>query len=97
MPPIRPQDVKKEIPEFVFDAVNLLIVSRFNHSHNKAEVPLAEVITAIYAKCDRSSEEITKSGWLDFEDNYRAAGWLVSYEHPAYNEPREPYYIFAKS
>lgn len=49
---------------------------------------------------DRSSKHPTArkhvfaARWMDFEDAYRAAGWLVNFDKPGYNESYDAFYEF---
>lgn len=91
MPPIKPSEIKKSIPEFVFDCFNKLINKNFDgHS---AVVGQKEV-TDLLGKFGIVSENAFSQHWLDVEQDYRNAGWDVQYEKPGYNEPGDAYYTF---
>lgn len=93
MPPIKPSQLKKDIPESVFDCFNELINKHFDgHS---AVVPQQEVVALHKAKNgDKILEYKFQYSWLDVENDYRDAGWDVQYEKPGYNEPGDAYFTF---
>jgi hypothetical protein len=42
-------------------------------------------------------KDIFDKGWLDIEDIYRAADWVVAYDKPGFNETHfEANYTFSK-
>ena len=89
--PIGPGDVKKVIPDFVIEAVNELI----NEKHRPNDsflIRRAEIKERVAAKTTRDFE----SSWLDFEELYRAQGWDVYYDAPAYCESYEAFFRFSE-
>lgn len=96
--PISPSDVKKIIPDFVIEAVNQLIMEKWDG--DKAII-LQDDIMAIVSSNDPddnkpSRQEVFDKGWLDFEPLYREKGWDVEYDKPAYNEFYKAKFIFKK-
>ncbi len=92
MPPIKPTEVKDLIPEFVYDAFNKLIQKNMRGKTSK--VYQRDIVREIMSRNNISEQEIFSQNYLDVEDVYRSAGWVVSYDKPAYNESSEPYFEF---
>ncbi len=95
--PISPEEVAdeklKNFPNVVFEAFNQMIVE--NAGIGQITVRQKDVVELLVKKgLDRN--EIFKRGWLDVEDVYPKAGWIVEYDKPAYNEDYEPYFIFKR-
>ena len=85
------------IPGFVIEAVNKLIIQ--NLKGGSVTLLQKDIVTAIIkqAKPKRiSKDKIFDSGWLDFEDIFREAGWDVYYDKPGYNEDYDAYFRFSK-
>jgi len=96
--PIKPSEVanKKLInfPDAVFEAFNQLIAQNF--SGGSAVVKQKDVVALVVGR-GIEAEAIYKNHWLDVEDVYRAAGWRVMYDKPAYCEDwYDPYFKFSK-
>ena len=93
--PIRPDDIgsaKAEyIPAAVFDAFNAEIAARF--SNGTARVSQARIVDRLVSGGALRSE-IFESGWLNIEEVYSAAGWIVNYDKPGFNESGEAYFEF---
>lgn len=89
---ITPEDAdkarEKSIPPEVFEAFNELIVADLD-AYGTATVRQCDVEKAIRAKIGT-----IEMRWLDVESSYRAAGWRVEYDKPAYNETYEPTFKF---
>lgn len=96
--PIKPDDVvkaKKEgIPDAVFEAFNELIVQKFNG--RSATVKQDDVVALLVAK-GLNRNDIFEKHWLDVEDVYRADGWKVEYNKPAYNEDYPATFTFKRN
>lgn len=93
--PIRASEIMKTrgatIPNVVFEIFNQQIVDNFTGS--RATVYQESVLKALVEKgLDRS--EIFNKHWLDVEDFYRKAGWIVTYDKPGWNESYEAYFVF---
>jgi len=50
----------------------------------------------LMAATGKTRDEVFDKGWLNIEPMYRAAGWKVVYDKPAYNESYEPTFTFTK-
>lgn len=103
--PIRPCDVVKQkkvqIPEEVLAVFNNLIVA--NWTGGSAVVPQEKAIYMILQlsnifpeDCKNPRQYIYDQHWLDVEDIYRAEGWRVEYDKPAYCESYPATFIFRK-
>lgn len=97
--PISPNEVKHVIPDLIIEAVNKLIQEKWDGQ--KAVIQQCEILNLVVNDDEDSPNyltrgEIFKKKFLDFEDLYRAAGWDVDYNKPAYCESYEPYFTFTK-
>lgn len=85
--PITPGEINAKkldtLPSDVVDVFNKLIASNWNG--HAATVKQDDVVAALVTE-ERTREMIFKNHWLDVEDLYRAAGWKVVYDKPAYCE-----------
>lgn len=95
--PIRPSDVstvrEASMPSIVFETFNKLIAKNFSGS--LATVYQGAVIKLLTEQ-GLSRSDIFANHWLDVEDSYRKAGWVVEYDKPGYNENYEAYFVFKK-
>lgn len=82
------------LPDGVIEAVNELLIK--NGSSKYITLRQCDVVHAISERMGVTKDTIYNNKWLDFEDFYRAAGWKVSYDKPAYNETYEPTFEFIK-
>lgn len=93
--PIRPQDVgaaKAEyFPSAVFDAFNAEIAHRY--FGGLAVVKQGAVVDRL-VEAGLKRSEIYSSGWLNVEDAYREAGWVVRYEKAGFNENGDSIFEF---
>lgn len=104
--PITPKEVGKAktrtIPPEVFDAFNAVIAERWDG--RQSVVPQDEVLRRIVAKMNHgapdnfqtSRQHVIDNHWLDVEESYRKAGWVVEYDKPAYNETYPATFTFKK-
>jgi hypothetical protein len=97
--PIRPEEAAArklaQIPGEVIEVFNTLIAD--NWDGHRARVDQNDVVTAILESGAVSyAQEIFTRHLLDVEPVYAAAGWIVSYEKPAYNETGAAYFIFER-
>src|SRR3989344_354790 len=94
--PIRPGEVKsvkaKNFPDAVFESFNELIAEKF--SGGAATLQQKDVVARMVSK-GLKKKKIFDKGWLDVEQSYRAVGWSVIYDKPAYNESYEPTFRFS--
>ena len=89
--PIYPDDVLlvNHIPEEVFEVFNDLILKNWNGK--SAKVTQNDAAGLVAAKLNIDRDVVFNKCFLDVEDHYRKAGWLVAYEKPSYNETFEAY------
>jgi hypothetical protein len=103
--PITPNEVvshkaKAVIPDYVFEAFNFLISKKFNNG--SATILQKEVVERILSEANRhrdppiTSQYLFDNHFLDVEDVYREAGWVVEYDKPAYCETYEASFKFTK-
>ncbi len=103
--PISPDDVvetKKTVvfPPQVIEAWNYLIAKHY--LDGRASIMQDEVVKTLikYLGLDESDPASRRvcydNKYLDIEDIYRAEGWTVEYDKPAFNETYEPSFIFRK-
>lgn len=97
MPPITPEEAQEprpDIPEYVFDAFNELIVKNLT---GKRSVVMQDEVADLAARLgDVSKSYLYDEKYLDVERHYEQAGWKVVYDKPAYNETYRPTFTFTK-
>jgi len=99
--PLSPDDVvaKKtsSIPSEVFDAFNEVIGAHWNG--RESNFTQDEVVAVILQKLgDRITRQaLFDRGYLDIESSYRAEGWRVEYDKPAYCETYAANFTFRKT
>lgn len=93
MPPIKPSELVKDIPEIVFECFNKIITRNYNGT--SSTVKQQEIVDMLVEK-GLKKDEIFKKHWLDIEDHYRKAGWKVEFDKPGFNESGEAYFTFTK-
>lgn len=95
MEPITPaqarQQFNKNLPKFVIEAVNSLIVSKLD-TNGCASFTYKELENEIKS---RMPCEGFNSKWLDIEDAFRISGWNVVADTPGYNETYAGNYKFS--
>lgn len=97
--PISPDEAMKKsfIPDGVFEIVNDLLEKDVDSKGN-ATITKDEIVKQIIKKeLAKSETEIQNKHWLDIEPHYRAAGWEVEFDKPAYCEDYPSKFIFTKS
>jgi hypothetical protein len=98
--PAEVPDVKAAaFPDEVLEAFNECIAERF--SGYQAVVSQDEVVDRIVSKLNRAEigatrGEVFRRGWLDVEEVYEKAGWIVSYDKPGFNEDYPASFTFRK-
>lgn len=97
--PITPSEVAeqklKNIPDAVIDCWNKVIAKQCSRA-GYATIYQNEVVGLLADAMDVPRETVFASGWLDIEPIYRAAGWCVEYDKPAYDEIYKARYKFSK-
>lgn len=97
--PISPGEVtaakKSALPGAVLEGFNAEIARRWDGG--QAVVKQSDVIVAILRiDSTLTRDQLFDCGWLDVEPIYRAAGWSVRYDKPAYNETYPATFTFRK-
>jgi hypothetical protein len=96
---------KKELlPDFVIEAFNEMIASRY--LNGSAKFKQDEVMEIILQRGNDIKDlqgdphikrhNIFDNHWLDVEEVYRQEGWKVEYDKPAYCETFDAYFVFRK-
>lgn len=80
------------LPDFVIKAFNELIAEKGTSSvirikQDKAILKVLEIAEQIGYHYSR--HDIFNNKWMDVEDYYRRAGWVVEYYNPGYSESAE--------
>ena len=95
--PITPAEAEKgriqNIPEEVIECFNTIIQEKID-AYGTAHFLQKEVVSLITKRMKVKSTKVYESGWLDVEKLFRAAGWDVTYDSPAYCESYEANFTF---
>ncbi len=98
--PLSPDEIgifaAQAFPEYVFTAVNKLLARATNGKIYQKNVIEAILEEASAAGVILSRSDIFAKGYLDFEEAYRAVGWKVTYDKPAYNESYDANFTFKR-
>lgn len=97
--PISPEELDSRehlIPEQVIAAVNTLLAKNYDQKTGKAQLRQSDIVF-LAVSLGLKSTDIFNNCWLNFEDLYRRAGWVVKYDKPGYNESYEPVFYFERS
>ena len=98
--PISPEEIPAAkalvIPGFVFDAFNECIAEKF--TNGRATVYQKDVVAKIKASDEFKAlnPPVFNYDWLNVEDAYRATGFTVTYDKPAYCETYDTSFEFSK-
>ena len=98
--PLAPSEVvevrTKLFPDFVLETWNAAIAKNWSGRSSRIEQPdiINQLVTASPTLVSRG--DVFANHWLDIEDTYRAEGWSVEYDKPAYNEDYPAYFVFKK-
>jgi hypothetical protein len=100
--PISPQDLERRpevsFPDFVLEAINGLITSKYRNG--VAKFTQDEAVDAITANAPgfmgMERAEVFSKHYLDFEDVYRKQGWKVYFDRPGFNESYTATFTFSK-
>lgn len=93
--PITPkevQDIRSTLPDAVFVVFNEAITRKWSGS--SATVLQKDVDHRIASMMNITIGEAIERGYLDIETAYRAAGWIVDYDKPGWNESYDAFYVF---
>lgn len=98
--PITPTEAREKflagLPDFVIEAVNALLIKRGLDKETviKQEEVVKEILMRGPAELKRA--DIFDNKYLDFEPAFRAAGWKVAFDKPAYCESYEAFWTFTR-
>jgi hypothetical protein len=95
MKPITPKEVLEKRPlvlEPVFEVFNKLILDAFDG--RQAVIYLEPAAIIVSKTLGIKKEKLYDSGYMDIEDHYREAGWVVVYSQPDRTENFRPHYTF---
>ena len=87
----------KKVPDIVIQAVNELLVKNYNKQTRSARIRQNEILDLIVGDVDCGKftrDSVFKNGYLDFEEDFQAVGWKVTYDKPGLSERYEPYFLF---
>lgn len=103
--PISPDEAYKErvfsIPDEIIEAVNNLLIKNVSKG-GYATILQKDIEALALGKFLANGKVVSVSSmyennWFDFEDLFRAAGWKVEYDRPAYNESYDASFKFSKA
>lgn len=94
---ISPTDIAvqkvENFPDFVLEEWNKIIAMKF--TAGSARVGQEEIMAVLLPHTQNGNrQEVFDNHWLDVEEVYRAQGWSVVYDKPAYNESYEANFTF---
>ena len=98
--PLAPSEVTAAqvelFPDFVIETWNTVIAKNWSGTESRIlqDDIMRELIAASPMLITRG--DVFARHWLDIEDVYRAEGWVVEYNNPAYNEDYPSYVVFKK-
>lgn len=88
---------KSNIPQIVIDAVNKLLIKKYDFYVQSATITVEEILDLIVGDKDCGKfarEEVFKNKMLDFEFLFEKEGWKVEFVSPSYCETFKPYFKF---
>lgn len=87
--------IGEHIPAYVLMSVNRLLAAKYVSRSAPIRVDVEEIIDAILENSPGTTRhDIFDNRWLDFEPVFRAVGWKVAYDRPAYNESGVAHFMF---
>lgn len=92
--PIKPSEVRKNVPDRVVAAFNDLISQHWTGT--AAVIYQDDIANEIAKRMVVSRAEVFQQGWLNIEPLYEAAGWKVEYDKPGFNESYRATFTFSK-
>lgn len=96
--PIKPSEVvakkQDQLPDGVILAFNELIAEAWDGQGS--HIDRKRVLALICSKLEVRQDTVLEKHYLDVEDIYRKAGWVVTYHRPATDENWDSYYSFSK-
>lgn len=96
---IKPSEIaqakQKAIPDVVIEVVNDILARKF--TAGRATIKQKEIVNELVANHGMTVDQIYSNGYLNFEEIYRAQGWKVKYDKPAYCENYDAYFEFREA
>jgi hypothetical protein len=96
--PITPDEAmkfkKKALPEEVIQSFNELIAVNFDGKESC--FIQSAIVRRIREKIQLDGREVFPIEWLDVEDIYEDAGWIVTYDKPSYVESYASTFTFRR-
>ena len=89
-----PDNQPTHIPKEVISIFNELITE--NWDGRKAHIKQNSAVNRIVNRLEVCRKTIFQKHWLDVEEIFRQAGWVVMFDKPGYCEPYEAYFEFSK-
>ena len=87
----------EQIPDFIINAFNTLIVKNFNPVTKEVIVKQDDVVTMVCNSEGIARAKVFANHWLDIEKLYMAEGWKVTYRKPSIGEASfDAYFTFEK-
>lgn len=97
--PIKPSDINEakagRIPPEIIKVFNELIAKHYSYGSATVKQEDAMILT-LAQNLQWTRGEIYENNWFDIEPVFRAAGWDVTYDKPAYYESYGAYFTFTK-
>jgi hypothetical protein len=97
--PITPDEIVeqkiRDLPDAVIEAWNRIIAQRY--TGGSVIIMQDDVVEALLPLAGYDRGLIFNEGWLDIEELYRANGWKVEYDRPAYNESYRASFKFSRA
>jgi len=93
--PISPEDAGKDkkFPDEVIEAFNETIAKHF---YNDVACFTQDEVEKLIVRKGIKANEIYRNHWMDVEETYRNAGWIVEYEKSGYNETSPDTFTFKR-
>lgn len=94
--PITPAEVLEQgtlIPDDVFEIVNALLVEMITPA-KEVVIETNALAKLVAERMNISRNEVFEKNMLDFEDDYKKAGWTVKHESPDRGEDFKSFFRF---
>lgn len=92
--PIQPHEISHSIPGFVIEIFNDILKEKYFGSKITIKQDLVmDKIMAMSAN-NFTRQDVYNQHWLDVEDVFREAGWVVTFDKPAYCETHDAHWTF---
>ena len=89
------QEVKdSHIPDIIIEVVNEMIGKKWNGT--SVTLKQKDIVNAVVERSEYTSTIIYANKWMDIENVFHKAGWIVTYDKPAYYETYDASFTFKK-